>query len=152
ESNRIEGILRDPTDDEIAAHERLLGLLQLSVTTVGDFQAVVAPGRRIRSDRGMNVPGATPASRAAQPSWWRRISSSGAAPPRQSLPRRGNRFFALCYTRTHISQASVAHRDQALGACGSGDVRQHRLPCRSGTAALRQAVLRPGRVTTSAAA
>jgi len=25
ESNRIEGILRDPTEDEIAAHERLLG-------------------------------------------------------------------------------------------------------------------------------
>ena len=55
ESNRIEGILRDPTEDEIAAHERLLGLLQLSVTTVGDFEAVVAPGRPIRSDRGMNV-------------------------------------------------------------------------------------------------
>jgi hypothetical protein len=55
ESNRIEGILREPTEDEIAAHERLLRLLHLSVTTVGDFQAVVAPGRPIRSDRGMNV-------------------------------------------------------------------------------------------------
>jgi hypothetical protein len=55
ESNRIEGILRDPTEDEIAAHERLLELLQLRVTTVGDFQAVIAPGKPIRSDRGMNV-------------------------------------------------------------------------------------------------
>ncbi len=55
ESNRIEGILRDPTEDEIAAHERLLELLQLRVTTVGDFQAVIAPGKPIRSDKGMNV-------------------------------------------------------------------------------------------------
>ena len=37
ESNRIEGILRDPTEDEIAAHEQLLGLVQLNPTTIGDF-------------------------------------------------------------------------------------------------------------------
>src|SRR5260370_111179 len=57
-----------------------------------------------------------------------------AAQPRQSLPRRGNRFSALCYTPALISRASAAHRDRTP-ACGSGDVRQHRLPCRSGTAA-----------------
>jgi hypothetical protein len=55
ESNRIEGILRDPTEDEIAAHERLLKLIQLHPTTVGDFQAVIAPGKPIRQRPGMNV-------------------------------------------------------------------------------------------------
>jgi len=55
ESNRIEGILRDLTEDEIAAHERLLKLFQLHPTTVGDFQAVIAPGKPIRERTGMNV-------------------------------------------------------------------------------------------------
>jgi hypothetical protein len=55
ESNQIEGILRDPTDDEIAAHERLLKLLQLHPTTVGDFQSVIAPGKPLREHPGMNV-------------------------------------------------------------------------------------------------
>jgi hypothetical protein len=53
ESNRIEGILRDPTEDEIAAHERLLKLVQLDPTTVGDFQAAIAPGKPIRERLGM---------------------------------------------------------------------------------------------------
>jgi len=48
ESNRIESILRDPTEGEIAAHERLLGLAQLTPTTVGDFQGVIAPGKPLR--------------------------------------------------------------------------------------------------------
>ena len=55
ESNRIEGILRDLKEDEIAAHERLLKLVQLHPTTVGDFQAVIAPGKPIRERPGMNV-------------------------------------------------------------------------------------------------
>src|SRR6266446_6491357 len=55
ESNRIEGILRDPTEDEIAAHEQLLALAQLTPTTVGDFQAVIAPGKPLRERPGMNV-------------------------------------------------------------------------------------------------
>jgi transposase len=46
ESNRIEGILHDPTEGEIAAHERLLNP-QLQPTTVGDFQAVIAHGKPI---------------------------------------------------------------------------------------------------------
>ena len=54
ESNRIEGILRDPTEDEIAAHERLLGLAQLT-PTIGDFQAIIAPGMPIRRHEGMDV-------------------------------------------------------------------------------------------------
>jgi len=55
ESNRIEGILRDPTEEEIAAHERLLKLVRLDPSTVGDFQAVIAPGKPIRERPGMNV-------------------------------------------------------------------------------------------------
>jgi len=55
ESNWIEGILRDPTEDEIAAHEQLLGLVQLDPTTIGDFQAVIAPGMPIRRHEGMDV-------------------------------------------------------------------------------------------------
>ena len=55
ESNRIEGILRDPTQDEIAAHERLMKRRQLSVATVGDFQAAIAPRMPLRSEEGMNV-------------------------------------------------------------------------------------------------
>jgi len=57
----------------------------------------------------------------------------------------------LCYTRAHSSRASVAHRDRVLAAYGSGDVRQHKLPCQSGTAACWQPALRSGHVTTSAA-
>jgi hypothetical protein len=60
ESNRIEGILRDPTEDEIAAHEQLLGLVQLGPTTVGDFQAVMAPGMPIRRHEGMGRQGGQP--------------------------------------------------------------------------------------------
>lgn len=55
ESNRIEGILHDPTEGEIAAHERLLKIPQLHPTTVGDFQAVIARGKPIRERLGMNV-------------------------------------------------------------------------------------------------
>ncbi len=55
ESNRVEGILRDPTEDEIATHERLLKLVQLHPTTVGDFQTVIAPGKPLRERPGMNV-------------------------------------------------------------------------------------------------
>ena len=84
--------------------------------------------------------------------WWRRISSSGAAPPRRSLPRRGSRSSALSNRAARISPASNAHRDLASAVCGSGDARQHRPPFRSDTAACSRAVLRPGRATTSAAA
>lgn len=55
ESNRIEGILRGPTDDEIAAHERLLALFQVHDTTLGDFQSMIAPGKPLRERAGMDV-------------------------------------------------------------------------------------------------
>jgi hypothetical protein len=58
---------------------------------------------------------------------------SGAAQPRQSPPRRENRFSALCCTRPYFA-ASVAHRDRGLAACGSSDVRrpQASMPIRHG--------------------
>lgn len=55
ESNRIEGILRDPTQDECDAHERLFRLFQVHPVTLGDFQAVIAPGKPLRERDGMNV-------------------------------------------------------------------------------------------------
>jgi hypothetical protein len=55
ESNAIEGILRDPTEAEIAAHEKLLALPKLELGDVIEFQAVIAPGKPIRAAAGMNV-------------------------------------------------------------------------------------------------
>ncbi len=55
ESNLIEGITRDPTLDEIEAHERFLRLFQVSATALGDLQAVIAPGKPLREKPGMNV-------------------------------------------------------------------------------------------------
>lgn len=55
ESNMIEGIEREPTPDEIGAHERLLVLFQLSPATVGLFQEVIAPGKPLRLSEGMDV-------------------------------------------------------------------------------------------------
>jgi Fic/DOC family len=55
ESNAIEGILRDPTAPEITAHKRFLALPQLDLTAVTEFQSVIAPGKPVRSAKGMNV-------------------------------------------------------------------------------------------------
>lgn len=55
ESNRIEGILRPPTEEELAAHA---GFLALPTITVSDLQALVAvcaPGHRLRDRVGLNV-------------------------------------------------------------------------------------------------
>lgn len=55
ESNLIEGITRDPTNDEVQAHERLMLLFQVHATAIGDFQAIIAPGKPIRERADMNV-------------------------------------------------------------------------------------------------
>src|ERR1700743_3523062 len=57
ESNRIEGIFRDPTSAEIKAHEDFLqtSVMCLEEKTLCDFVAVVAPGKLLREKRGMNV-------------------------------------------------------------------------------------------------
>lgn len=55
ESNRIEGILREPTDEEVEAHVEFLAAGALSVPNLGRFVGRVAPGNRLRSERGLNV-------------------------------------------------------------------------------------------------
>lgn len=55
ESNWIEGIEREPSEDEIAAHERLLALFQIHPITLGNFQSVIAPDKPLREKSGMNV-------------------------------------------------------------------------------------------------
>lgn len=57
ESNRIEGILREPTSAEIMAHQTLLATSTgcLEEKTLVDFVAVVAPGKLLREKRGMDV-------------------------------------------------------------------------------------------------
>ncbi len=55
ESNAIESIHRPPTPQEIEATERFMTLFHVHAATLGDFQAVFAPGKPIREREGMNV-------------------------------------------------------------------------------------------------
>lgn len=55
ESNLIEGIHRAPTVAEIFAAERFLQDPHPTATTLGDMQAVFAPGKPLRERVGMNV-------------------------------------------------------------------------------------------------
>ena len=54
ESNRIEGIHRNPTPEEIQAHLRFLRQ-PVSVDSLRDFVAAVQPGAELRNREGMNV-------------------------------------------------------------------------------------------------
>ena len=54
ESNRIEGIHRDPTDAELQAHIDFLAG-DISVEALERFVDVVQPGAELRRKRGMNV-------------------------------------------------------------------------------------------------
>lgn len=54
ESNRIEGILRPPTDTEIGTHEEFLTLREMKVAHLQTFVSDVA-GAKLRSREGMNV-------------------------------------------------------------------------------------------------
>jgi hypothetical protein len=55
ESNWIEGIRRDPTDEEIAAHEQFLAREELTITTFELFVERVQPGAVLRKREGLNV-------------------------------------------------------------------------------------------------
>lgn len=55
ESNRIEGIFRDPTEDEIVAHKLLRALPKIAVSDLEIFVAVVQPGAQLRRQIGLNV-------------------------------------------------------------------------------------------------
>lgn len=55
ESNRIEGIIRDPLPRELEATERFLSQESLSLPAVIDFVAAVQPNARLRKSPEMNV-------------------------------------------------------------------------------------------------
>lgn len=55
ESNRIEGILRDPTPAEIEATAHFIYEAEPSVEAMEALVAVYAPGMPLRRQRGMNV-------------------------------------------------------------------------------------------------
>lgn len=55
ESNRIEGIHRDPTNDEIRAHQALLTIPELRIGHLQAFVDIVQPGAKLRTQPGMNV-------------------------------------------------------------------------------------------------
>lgn len=55
ESNAIEGIHRDPTSDELVAHGALLQEHAITLPALYAFQAIIAPGKPLRAEPGMNV-------------------------------------------------------------------------------------------------
>ena len=57
ESNKIEGILREPTKAEVEAHQTILRMSSgiLDMKALQDFVAVIAPGKFLRDKRGMDV-------------------------------------------------------------------------------------------------
>lgn len=55
ESNRIEGILRDPTDAEIAASETFLSKDAVTVSGLQAFVSACQPGASLRTQYGMDV-------------------------------------------------------------------------------------------------
>lgn len=55
ESNKIEGIDRDPTQLEIKAHEDLIGLKLPKIEDLIEFVSACEPTAKIRDTKGMNV-------------------------------------------------------------------------------------------------
>ena len=55
ESNRIEGILRDPTGREITAHKALLALDRITVGNLEVFVMGIQPDAVLRREVGLNV-------------------------------------------------------------------------------------------------
>jgi len=55
ESNRIEGINRDPTQEEISAHEVLLANKEITVKDLEAFVSIIQPGAVLRSRPGLDV-------------------------------------------------------------------------------------------------
>lgn len=55
ESNRIEGIRREPTDNEVSAHKMLLAGAEITVFDLEAFVKVIQPGAVLRRHLGLNV-------------------------------------------------------------------------------------------------
>lgn len=55
ESNKIEGVFRDPTDEEVAEAKRFLALDEVTVKDLEQFVKVYQPNAKLRVKAGMNV-------------------------------------------------------------------------------------------------
>ena len=55
ESNRIEGILREPTEAELGVHVQFLELEKIDVPALERFVSVIQPGAVLRREPGLNV-------------------------------------------------------------------------------------------------
>lgn len=55
ESNRIEGILRNPTQEEIVAHEVFLANKEITVVDLESFVSIIQPGAVLRRTVGLDV-------------------------------------------------------------------------------------------------
>lgn len=55
ESNRIEGIRRDPKPEEISAHDRFLAVKVPAVKDLVDFVSAIQPDAKLRRHPGLNV-------------------------------------------------------------------------------------------------
>lgn len=55
ESNRIEGIFRNPTVAEMEAHEHFINLVRPETSDLEAFVSVIAPGHRLRDLPGLDV-------------------------------------------------------------------------------------------------
>jgi len=55
ESNAIEGIMREPTSDELMVHDRFLALSEVSIDDLKRFVSVIQPDAVLRDRPGLNV-------------------------------------------------------------------------------------------------
>lgn len=55
ESNRIEGITREPTQAEIDAHDYLMWHQKITIPVIQQFVSVYQPDARLRDELGLNV-------------------------------------------------------------------------------------------------
>lgn len=55
ESNRIEGIVRLPTAQEIAEHDRFMALDVITIDELKQFVSIYQPGTELRDKQGMDV-------------------------------------------------------------------------------------------------
>ncbi len=55
ESNKIEGILREPTQEEVSAYEEFLSLERIQVEHLEAFVSAIQPGAILRKQQGQNV-------------------------------------------------------------------------------------------------
>ncbi len=55
ESNRIEGIIREPTEAELTAAELFLGLARIEIADLCNLVSVFQPGAVLRDKPGLNV-------------------------------------------------------------------------------------------------